>query len=121
MDVDGDAMRSPVERLKYPRPYSPTIEVNWVLVDRGRVEAILARLREIPIPLVVNHRVGLDGTTVELSVGNTRISWWQDLPEEWQALGPVIVDLTQYFDQAWASGATAEEIVGQRTGLPASS
>src|SRR5947209_3792842 len=49
MDLDEDAMRSPVERLKHPRPYAPTIETKWVLIDRGHIEAILARLRETPI------------------------------------------------------------------------
>ena len=30
MDVDSAAMRSPVERVKHPRPYAPTFETEWV-------------------------------------------------------------------------------------------
>src|SRR5580704_12583934 len=40
MDVDAHAMSSPVERLKHPRPYKPTLETDWVLVDATKLEAI---------------------------------------------------------------------------------
>ena len=108
MDIDLHAMSSPVERLKYPRPYSPTVEANWVVIDRSRVEVILARLRTAPIPLaVVGPRMGCDGTAFELSVGesfcNARISWWGDMPKEWQQLQPIVAELEQLFEQAWAT------------------
>ncbi|MBI2827408.1 MAG: addiction module protein [Planctomycetia bacterium] len=110
MDIDEQAMRSPVERMKHPRPYTPTVEVDWVLIDGEHVESILARLRTFRVPLAVaNPSVGCDGTTFELFVGeffcNARICWWCDLPEEWRELQPVITDLEHLFSQAWECGA----------------
>jgi len=51
-DLDSEAFRSPVERLKHPRPYQPTIETNWVPIDQDQMDAILARCRAIRIPLM---------------------------------------------------------------------
>src|SRR5262249_39052658 len=53
MDVDDQAMSSPVERLKHPRPYKPTLEADWVLVDAVKLEAVLSRIRSIRIPLML--------------------------------------------------------------------
>ncbi len=36
MDVDGQAMSSPVERLKHPRPYNPTLEKCFASVESGK-------------------------------------------------------------------------------------
>src|SRR5262249_22098822 len=52
MDVDSQALRSPVERAKHPRPFRPTLETGWVLVNAGKLDAILSPLREIRIPLM---------------------------------------------------------------------
>lgn len=110
MDIDADAMRSPVERLKHPRPYPPTIDVDWVLIDRPRMELILESLRATPIPLVLaNPTIGTDGVALELTVSqsfyNARISWWCELPEEWKQLRPIITELVHVFEQAWSARA----------------
>src|SRR5262245_62282114 len=71
MDVDSQAMSSPVERLKHPRPYNPTLETDWVLVAKAKLEAILARINAIRIPLTLPRaRTGCDGTSFELAVGD---------------------------------------------------
>src|SRR5262245_16575544 len=93
MDIDSQAMSSPVERLKHPRPYKPTLETDWALVDRVKLAAILERFNALRIPLTLaNKRVGCDGTSFELAIGdsfcNARIGWWCDLPEEWHDLSP---------------------------------
>jgi hypothetical protein len=108
MDIDSHAMSSPVERLKHPRPYKPTLETDWVLVDRTKLEAILARFNSARIPLsLATARTGCDGTSFELAVGdffcNARIGWWCDLPEEWQELRPVVADLESLFESAWGA------------------
>ncbi len=110
MDVDSEAMRTPVERLKHPKPYLPTIEADWALIDLSTVQESLSRLRSAPVPLAIAEPVvGCDGTTFELSVGeffcNARISWWCDLPKDWQSLRPIIVELEQAFEQAWERAA----------------
>jgi hypothetical protein len=116
MDIDSEAMSSPVERLKLPRPYSPTFETDWVLVDKERLEAILARLNAARVPLTVGTaRLGCDGTSFELSVGdffnNARIGWWQDLPEEWRELRPVIADLENLFESTWEGSRGKPKLV----------
>jgi hypothetical protein len=110
MDLDDRAMSSPVERMKYPRPFKPTVEVGWTLVELARVDALVARLRLVRVPLAVARpHSGCDGVSFELSVGefccNARVGWWCDLPDEWQELGPVVAELAQLFEQAWAARA----------------
>lgn len=106
MDLDSQAMSSPVERLKHPRPFKPTLETEWVLIDSGKLAAILARLQDIRILLTPpNAPGGCDGTIFELAVGgffcNARIGWWCDLPEEWHGLRPVVEELERFFEWAW--------------------
>jgi hypothetical protein len=109
MDVDSQAMSSPLERLRYPRPYNPTLETDWVLVEKEKLEAILSRFCSIRVPLTLaNRRFGCDGTSFELTVGdffcNARIGWWCDLPDEWQELRPLVADLEGLFESAWERG-----------------
>jgi hypothetical protein len=112
MDLDDRAMSSPVERLKHPRPFKPTVEVDWVLVELARVEELVARFRSVRVPLAVaRSHSGCDGVSFELSVGeffcNARIGWWCDLPDEWLELQPVVSDVAQLFERAWAARAEA--------------
>jgi hypothetical protein len=109
MDADDQAMSSPIERLKHPRPYKPTLETNWVLVDSASLEPILSKIRNIRIPLMLAEAsAGCDGTTFELAGGdpfcNARIGWWCDLPKEWQELKPIISELEQLFESTWERG-----------------
>jgi len=70
IDLDARAMSSPVERMKRPRPFQPTVEVGWALVELARVEALVARFRSIRVPLAVARpHSGCDGVNFELSVG----------------------------------------------------
>lgn len=106
MDLDSQAMSSPVERLQHPRPFKPTLETEWVLIDSGKLTAILARLQGIRIPIAPSSaHAGCDGTSFELAVGdffsNARIGWWCDLPEQWHELRTVIVELERLFESAW--------------------
>jgi hypothetical protein len=108
MDLDSQAMSSPLERLKHPHPLSPTIEVNWVLVDALKLEKILSQLHNIQIPLTLPiQQIGCDGTSFELAIGdffcNARIGWWCDMPEEWKELQPVVTELERLFKFSWAA------------------
>src|SRR6516162_1051344 len=80
MDIDDQAMSSPVERQKHPRPYKPTLETDSVLIDAAKLEAVLSRIRSVRVPLLMaESRAGCDGTSFELAVGeffcNARIGW----------------------------------------------
>ncbi len=106
MDLDSGAFGSPLERLKHPRPYRPTVEVVSAPIDATRIEGVVRRLQAIPIPLAVAEPpVGLDGTSYELHVGKSfcraRIAWWNRLPEEWSALGPVLAEMESIFESSW--------------------
>ena len=109
MDVDDQAMSSPVERQKHPRPYKPTLETDWVLVDAEKREAVISRIRSIRIPLLMAEtEAGCDGTTFELAVGeffcNARIGWWCEMPKEWQEFVPVVTELERLFESTWRRG-----------------
>ncbi|WP_254513650.1 hypothetical protein [Anatilimnocola floriformis] len=108
MDVDHEALRSPVERQKHPRPYQPTLESGWVLLDAEKLEALLAQVRSIRIPLLVAEApMGLDGITYELAFGeffcNSRIVWWCNMPQEWRELEPSVAELERLFESTWES------------------
>jgi hypothetical protein len=109
MDFDGQALSSPAERINYPRPYKPTFESEWVLIDEKKVEAILVQFNAIRIPLTpANAPIGCDGTSFELAIGhpfcNARIAWWYELPEDWRELQPVVADLENLFLSTWEQG-----------------
>lgn len=110
MDLDVRAMGSPVERMKHPRPFRPTVEVGWAPVGLAGVEALVARFRSIRVPLAVARpHFGCDGVSIELSVGdlfcNARIGWWCDIPDEWQELRPVVAEMESLSERAWAARA----------------
>ncbi len=109
MDLDSQAMSSPMERLKHPYPFIPTIESDWILVDTTQLEAVLSRLQSIQIPLMLpSPQIGFDGTSFELALGdffcNARIRWWFEMPTEWRELQPVVTELEQLFESSWKLG-----------------
>lgn len=106
MDFDFEALNDPIKRLRHPRPYHPTLETAWTELDRTALTAILAGFSAIRIPLhVTNPDWGCDGTTYELAIGdyfwNTRIRWWNHLPDEWQELQAPLDELEKLFESAW--------------------
>jgi hypothetical protein len=113
-DQDLEAFRSPVERLKRPRPFSPRVEVEWMPIERDRVEALIARFQSIRVPLVVERpHTGLDGVIFELSLGwffcSARIGWWVELPDEWQELQPLVAALEQLIEESWSTRQTPDD------------
>lgn len=106
MDVDLQALGSPVERLKHPREYRPTVEVGSAPIDPARIDGLVRRFRMISIPLAVAEGpCGCDGTNYELEMGDffchARIGWWVRLPREWEALDPVVAEMVDLFESSW--------------------
>jgi hypothetical protein len=106
MDVDSEALNDPIERLKHPRPYLPTMETDSADLDRATLQAVLAKFSEIPMRLnVKSSNMGCDGTTFEFACGhyfwNARLRWWNELPAEWQSLREPLQELQDLFESAW--------------------
>jgi hypothetical protein len=107
-DQDIETFSNPVERQKYGATFLPTIETGHVLVDHERIDALLVRIRSVPVSLAIAHpSLGLDGISYEFAVGepfcNSRIHWWQRLPDEWRELEPIIADFRRFFETTWVS------------------
>jgi hypothetical protein len=106
MDLDLQAFSSPVERLKHPRPYRPTVEVGWAPIDAAEIDGLVRQFRSISVPLTVaDPPIGCDGTNYELEIGDffchARVAWWVRLPKEWEALGPLIAKMADLFETSW--------------------
>lgn len=106
MDLDQQTLLSPVERLKHPRPYRPTVELGSVPIDAARIEGLMHRFQTIGVPLAVaNPPTGCDGTNYELEIGHffyhVRIGWWVRLPDEWKTIAPVIEEMAALFESSW--------------------
>jgi hypothetical protein len=105
MDVDLRVLRSPIERLKHPRPYLPTIERTQIDLSANEVETLMRRFREVSISLTVpKPLMGCDGTTYELALFSVpcelRLRWWESLPEAWAELRPGLAALQELLESA---------------------
>ncbi len=108
-DLDLSAFMTPVERLRYPRPYAPTIEVGSVLINRDEMDQVLTPFQQVLVPLnIPEHPILLDGVSFELTLGglfcSSRIHWSNQLPEAWHALELPIVQLQAFFERSWQEG-----------------
>lgn len=88
---DAEKLRTPVERLRHPRPLAPTIQSTAATIEREQVDRIEASLEHIRIPVLPSLEVvGLDGTTYELaargSMHGSEFQWWSHPPEAWSPL-----------------------------------
>jgi hypothetical protein len=106
MDTDTQNLLSPLERLKHPRPYRPTVEVRATAIDGARIDELVQRFCGLPIPLgVAAPPIGCDGTSYELQLGHffchARIGWWNSLPAEWKAIEPLVDELISLFEFSW--------------------
>jgi len=90
MDVDQEKLRSPVDRLKYPKDLVPTIENDDVWLTRAEASEMEQKLRGIAIPIFLGPptAVGCDGTGFEFQHDHlffgARLHWWENEPPEWR-------------------------------------
>lgn len=86
--TDIHAFTSPIERLKHPDPFVPTIASTRIAVDCGKIESMLDRLGRIQLPLKEpTHSISIDGVAYELQIGDgwsgILLQWHNVLPDEW--------------------------------------
>lgn len=89
--ADCEAFRSPVERVRHPRPFKPSIATRSGVVAMSDFGSVIDTLSSAAIPLMPKSPPsGADGTSYELAIGdyfcNSRIAWWVELPAEWKGL-----------------------------------
>lgn len=110
---DLNAFRSPVERMKHPRPFVPTLREVSAPADPQQVEALLRRFRVLQVPAYVPSEVAaLDGVSFDLLIGGqmaeSRFHWWGDHPAQWRPL-------MQHFSESWRA---LSQIFGREHEVP---
>ena len=98
-DVDLEKFSNPVERLKHPTIFIPTIESEAITLNDGEAEDFQRRIRGVSIPLYLSSAkvLGCDGTSFEF-VSNeffygVSIRWWEDQPVEWRPFTEAILQI----------------------------
>lgn len=100
-DLDWEKFASPVERLRYPKDLTPTIEKDIVWLTTEQIEAFENELKEISIPVFLGAPsiIGCDGTSYEFSYDEsffgTSLSWWENYPEEWRPFIDLVLKIVK--------------------------
>ena len=89
-DVDLEKFRSPVERLRYPKDLTPTIDEETVSLTGEVIAEFEQTIQQISIPFFLGSPsvAGCDGTRFEfyydqLFFGGS-LHWWENHPAEWR-------------------------------------
>ncbi len=104
-DIDAEKLQSPIDRLKYPKELTPTIEEDTVWLGDGEVEEIEQRFGGISIPLYLGKPKveGLDGTGFEFRYDElfygASIHWWENHPSEWRPFTEVVTKIVAELEQ----------------------
>jgi len=111
-DIDKVAFSSPIERLKHPRPFSPTVESFRLEVDHKLALEVVERFYVLDVPIhAPDHLMGLDGTSYELQIGSSfcacHLNWWAEIPKTWETIENPICELEEFL----ASAAKRESVV----------
>jgi hypothetical protein len=89
-DLDLEKLKSPVERVKYPKDLVPTIQDEVVWIPDDFIAKLQSRLCGIAIPFYLGSpkSVGVDGTSFEFQYDQLfyggSVHWWENHPHEWQ-------------------------------------
>ncbi len=99
-DLDALAFLNPRARIKYPNPFSPSMEAKEIETAPEPLQTMLDRLAALQLPLGVNvPTMGIDGTRYEIAFGHKppscRLCYWHELPDSWSQLSPHLKPLQQ--------------------------
>lgn len=88
MTNDIKAFTTAIDRLKYPRRYTPTLVSDRLAINDDAVKSFLDRLECIQIPLrLTSNSISVDGVSFELKMGDgctgVVLQWYKELPSEW--------------------------------------
>ncbi|HIA52366.1 MAG TPA: hypothetical protein EYN91_09805 [Candidatus Melainabacteria bacterium] len=89
-DIDGEKFRTPVERLKHPRPLEPTMEVQLLAVPSTTLSILVNELLELKMKSAERIGLCLDGIAYELTINHSgsecSLRWNMHLADEWEGL-----------------------------------
>ncbi len=121
-DLDLEKLRTPVERLKYPKDLAPTIQYDVLWLADGELEQIEQRIQAASIPPFLGRSavVGLDGTRFEFRYDEllfgVSLHWWCDHPREWrpftEAITRIATELENRRREKTQSGAEPSGVSG---------
>ncbi len=107
--VDAEKLRTPVERLRHPRPLLPTIETREIAYGASEAEAAFERLASLRLRVLPEGGGGhvLDGTDHEVALEDGAASMrlrWNPIPAAWAPLAESVEANVAAFDAALADG-----------------
>ena len=104
-DLDLEKLKSPVERLKFPKHLAPTVQEDIVQLTEVEVQKIERQISGIAIPICPDECAVtvLDGTRFEfrhdqLFFGGS-LHWWENHPSEWRPFTEVIRRIAAELEQ----------------------
>ena len=104
-DLDLEKLRSPTERLRYPKDLTPTIQNDVLWLTDGEVEEIEQRIRGISIPVCLGGPsvAGCDGTSFEFRYDEIffglSLHWWEHHPSEWRPFTEPVMHIAQELEK----------------------
>jgi hypothetical protein len=104
-DLDMEKLRSPLERLKYPKDLTPTIETDTLWLSEVELEGIQHRIRSVSIPIFLGHVpvAGCDGTSWEFRYDDfmfgASLHWWSNQPPEWRPFIDTVLHIAEELEQ----------------------
>ena len=113
-DVDGEKLRTPVERLRHPYPLVPTIEVHELSAPSADLERLAQQLAAVELAIGASPEVGgVDGVNYEVAIeqpsscigqsARCRLSWWCQPPAAWSGLRAWAMEAENVFESAWSA------------------
>jgi hypothetical protein len=102
-DLDQEKFSNPINRLRYPKPVTPTIERTGYAVADDLAAGWISRFAGLTLPaLIQTGFVGCDGTAFEFSWGDSflgaRFHWWEQAPAPWTSLGQTFHEVLREFE-----------------------
>lgn len=100
-DLDFEKFRSPLERLKFPKKLSPTIDEESVMLTDSDVAELLEEIRTVLVPVFIDGPtvVGCDGTNYEFRYSEyffgMTLHWWENHPDEWRPFTDAVMRIEE--------------------------
>jgi hypothetical protein len=100
---DIEKFRTPVERLKYPRPCPPTVKYSSSQLERDFIEDWIKSIEDMELSLAFKDAgFQIDGNYYEICfesfLTGLRI-WWQNPPTRWKAFTDRVMELMSYLQR----------------------